>query len=228
MDGIKFSYENMKKIIFAFMTVSLLLLLSGCDLTPKYEEKYQKYASPATLTKESSGEVIFVTDDAMRLHPDKALVAPDSIIGLRYFINYQIVENTPPDYKITLLSQQSMPVDTIMLFSGAIPDSIANDGISKMNVWVAGKYLNMLVNFYGSGKKEHSFRLIDVKGDDGVNFELRHDNADDAVLTELQAAQSFDLSPYLSDFEGKTMKMTIKFRHIDGSDMTIEKNINLQ
>lgn len=215
-----------KKVFLLFAVV--VLSLSGCNLTPAVDDKYQRYASPATLEKESSGEVIFVTDDDMRLHPDKALVVADTLIGSRYFINYQIVEKTPPDYKITLLSQQSMPVLPIMTFPGTIPDTIANDGISKLNVWVAGKYLNMLVNFYGSGRKEHVFRLIDTKNSDGLVLELRHDNVGDPMQTELQAAMSLDISRYLDQAEGNTLNMTLKFRHVNGEDMTVEKSIAVQ
>ena len=96
-----------------FFILILILTLSSCDwLEPEVEQSNQIYQTAATLIHDTSGKNLFLTDDSLKLQPTEGIIIPDnkkdSLLNKRYFITFQITEQTTTLYTINLLSSQHL------------------------------------------------------------------------------------------------------------------------
>lgn len=184
----------MKKYLLPLFVIILVALnATSCLDVGDDIDRVNLRGAAATLARTPSGETVFVTDDSITMHPSEAVTAADSLIGMRYFLDFRLLEQTATDFDIAIINIQQMIVDTVV----ASAPSRADDYVEPRIVWTSGSYINMLLTVEASTIWSHDFTLYDVSTDDNLCFELRHDRNNDPYNTQTRAAISFDAKKYI-------------------------------
>lgn len=202
----------MNKKLFILL-IAIITLCSACDwLEPNIDQSNQKFFAAATLVHDPSGENIFITDDSIKIFPISKITIPDnqkdSLLNKRYFITFQLGEETkttdnPMD--VNLLSMQMMyDYQVTEISTDSALSAYKNQQLTINRLWCSGSYINFISTIAGSGSKTHNYHLIyntNVKSDT-LFLTLRYDNNDDAGIYTLQNAISYNVGKYLQNNQG--------------------------
>ena len=199
----------MNKILISLLAT--LLLFTSCEnfLNTEVDPSTHVYYAAATLTYVPSGENIFITDDSLYLYPTSKITIPDlqkdSLLNQRYYITFQIEENSSVSNNvanINLLSMQMMYTKTIIEIDSIDElQQYKNQQLSMQQLWTSGSYLNFITSITGSGYTPHNYHLIyntENSSSDTIYLTLRYDNNNDSPIYNLQNALSYNLSKYLN------------------------------
>ncbi|MFI3297355.1 MAG: NigD-like C-terminal domain-containing protein [bacterium] len=194
-----------------FFAVVVLTIFASCDSTEGflagdgYEfEDYTVYGAATTLVKEESGEIVYMTDDSLKLVPMYTISAADSLLNQRYYVEFQIYQTiSSSTYEVNVVSVQYMFIENVSSIDDSSElDSYADDCITPIWVWGACNYVNLLCYIDASNEIQHNFYLVEDKSsstNDTINFYIRHDNNDDANGSTSKAAISFDISSFVTN-----------------------------
>lgn len=198
------------------------VLLTGCVWNNGFSVS-TRYGSPVVMSRHTSGDIFFATDDSIHLFPLPQMTVADSMIGRRYFIDYSVSDSSNTfTYAITLHNMQLMPTDTVLKLSNDIDiDDMPDVPIEKDAIWVTGKYLNMLLYIEASGIMDHHYKLIDT-GDKALKFRLMHDDLGDKHTIRLRNAISFDIQKYQEMAQSEELDIEITYNQ-KGSGITTTK-----
>lgn len=192
----------MRKALFFF--AALTVILNSCLDNPT-NDKNKLHGVAATLNKAQTGEIIFITDDSIKMHPSEAVTAVDSLLGSRFFVDFRLLQQSEKDFYIEVANLQRMKVDSVRLGKYEEMDAPVIPQIA----WVSGRYVNFLLNVRGGQIALHDFRMYDRSKDGKANFILRHDPKNDPTQYMARAAVSFDLKNYIDTMTTDSMTIAL-------------------
>lgn len=212
------------KILFIWFS-AVFAIVGFCACTEKSTEEDDVQAMILTVCKNASGTVYFLDDDTTTTYiPSPALVLHDSLVGRRCYVEYSYL-SPATDYTYTInLTYAHIACESkvVLVDSDAAMAALGDAALSPVWVWVSGRYLNVLFDYYGTSLTEHKFSLAhDVRAvaplDSMLTVELRHNLNGDAPKALLSEVASFDLAPLALDTAGVAY-LRVKYRTFDGSD----------
>ncbi|MDR1592495.1 MAG: hypothetical protein LBS16_06400 [Prevotellaceae bacterium] len=177
------------------------------------------------LQKTESGVAYFLQDDATTMAPLDAIVAADSLVGHRYYLEGRIITGAEKiagyDYTMRIdlvMSVTEHPI--IYLDDNQSSDKYGNGHILFSNAFVTGrKYLNLFYDFYTGETTSmlHDFHLtfsasqnkrIDA---DIIYAEFHHQTPNDAKDVPHSAIASYDISEIIAAHT-KDFKLVVSYR----------------
>ena len=164
----------------------------------------------------------FVLDDGTTLGLNNNLEIADSLVGTRFYIDFQYANVTNRtdsfDATINLLNIQQVVTKPILIVE--TKSQLDSMGVNKINpswLWCSSHYLNIVYYVMGSNSLPHRVNLIEnlidpmeLSGDTLV-FELRHNSLNDPAYQQLRGVGSFDLSPFMEAAKDTVLKMKVYF-----------------
>lgn len=181
----------MKHALFLILALTATVLTGCLDVDTPDDDK-QLRGTAATLARTEAGENIFVTDDSIRMYPNASFAAKDSLIGMRYFVDFRLLEKHDRECSVELVNVQSMFVDSIKYDTPSLTDNPLTPAL----VWHSGSYINMLL-YVKPNVTYKDFTLYDITPSSGqLHFALRHDYHNSPYPTNSRIALSFDISQY--------------------------------
>lgn len=210
----------MKRIsIYVFIAV-LAFSLFSCNLSNDDYSGSNTYGAIGTIQKSSSNEPYFVLDDSTTLYAENLKTVPDSIIGQRYFLNFQIEgTGTTSDYDYVVYLNNITKAFTKSILEVNTKeqnDSLNNDAIDPKWIWISGHYVNFLYYVYSPYNTANSIELIhnnyapiETAGDTLV-LEVRFNGDNNSYVDQQNRyAASFDLSPYIDSISNGVLNVKV-------------------
>lgn len=196
----------------------LMLLLSGIVTgCLKEEEGYYSALGIIHITDDST---IIDTDEGERL-----LVDNDNTLGSgisdndRIIADFTLVDGAKPagiDYIIHVYYLEKVLFKPVIELTDEIADSIGNDELGILSMWLEKDFLNVNFMFYG-GNVKHFINLIRYPGEiptDTIDLEIRHNNRDDDAVYRQNGFVTFDLKS-LKNNAADSVVLCIKARDFD-------------
>jgi hypothetical protein len=196
----------------------LMLLLSGFVTgCLKEEEGYYSALGIIHITDDST---IIDTDEGERL-----LVDNDNTLGSgisdndRIIADFTLVDGAKPagiDYIIHVYYLEKVLFKPVIELTEEIADSIGNDELGILSMWLEKDFLNVNFMFYG-GNVKHFINLIRYPGEiptDTIDLEIRHNNRDDDAVYRQNGFVTFDLNS-LKNNAADSVVLCIKARDFD-------------
>ena len=208
---------RMKKYLFYLLMLLTSGILTGCL---KEEEEYY-----------SSLGIIHITDDSTIIHTDdgeRLLVDNDNTLGSgindndRIIADFTLVDGTTPsgiDYIIHVYYIEKVLFKPVIELTSEIQDSIGNDELGILSMWLEKDFLNLNFMFYG-GNVKHFINLIRYPGEipsDTIDLEIRHNNRNDDAYYRQNGFVTFDLQS-LKNGAAVSVVLCIKARDFDDSN----------
>ena len=223
--------KKMKK--WAFAALGLLLLacsLNSCSTDD--DNDYWKMMPSALVTVKTIGDgCYFQLDDSTTLMPEN-LKKPFGDKEVRALVNYSTTGKKDAQYGDivnvnwidSILTKQPVPC----LATPAENDAkYGNDAVDIVRDWVTiaeDGYLTLRFRALWGNVKAHSINLIaNVNPQNPYEVEFRHNTNGDPQLRWGDALVAFNLNDVLPDTQGKTMKLTIKWKSTLG-DKSVQFN----
>ena len=215
----------MKKIILmknVLMVCFLTALLStSCLSNDSSGMGGGVYGTIGTYEKQSN-QPYFMLDDSLTMVTTNQLSIADSLIGDRFFLDFQKVQPQDEDpnynYTVNLLNIQRVVTKPILVVDTKSQlDSMGVDAIIPSWVWCSSHYINIVYYIKGSNGRPHMVNLIEnlyqpIKASgDTLVFELKHNDYNDYPYQELRGVSSFDLTPYMEQSKDSVLKMQIYY-----------------
>lgn len=221
------NYSLLRKTFCLTLAVIGLSSLSSC--LNDDDNTYEKMIPNALVTAKTDGDDTFFLqlDEQTTLLPVNMASSPFGEKEVRALVNYEEVEESSGKYSkaVQINWIDSILTKPIAPDLGEDNDSVyGNDPIEILNDWVTiaeDGYLTLrFMTNWGYGSQPHYVNLL--RTDNAANpyeVEFRH-NAYGDVYGELGSALvAFDLSQ-LSDTDGKTVKLTLKWKSFSGEKST--------
>ena len=216
----------MNKLMYRFLS-TLLVFVTCVSITSCLDDSDP--VDPYTLAiwtaqKADDQQLYFVADDdSTTFVSSKTLTYPDSLLGKRCYVEFNLTTQQKENYTYVIDVQyiQSVPTwDFVDIYTENQSDSLGYGSSELALVWVTGNYLNMMYRYYGTGTIKHSFALArnyyqpEASPDSVVNLEFRHNDNSDNALQEYLNVVSYDISSFA---DGKTSDfyLNIKYRTFD-------------
>lgn len=192
----------MKRIFLVLATI--VVVLNSCLDIPDTDTKTLRGAA-TTLSRTETGEIVFVTDDSITLHPSEPVTATDLLLGTRYFLDFKIPANVENSNTVEIVNFQEMRIDSVR---DKMPSG-TNHPVTPSAVWASGKYLNMLLFVTGSNLSGHVFTLTDSGKDkpSGLHLQLHHHTVPEHYQNNMRACLSFDMQNYLDTLSADTVNI---------------------
>lgn len=181
--------------------VLITLLFTGClNDNEDYEPEYLELGVVIGSTPSS---FLISTDSKSILKPVE--VVPQNITiehGSRVLVRYSVVEKVEGmtfDFTVRILAMADILTKPILhVNSELIRDSVKNDPVQIINVWIAQDFLNVEFNYSGSGQKTHYFYTsIDperqVAGGVPIIIDFHHNAKDDINYRTYRSVMSIPL-----------------------------------
>lgn len=147
----------MKRILFLPL-VLLAFLFTGC--MNENEDYEQEYLELGVVHGYSSTNFLIKTDSDLILYPVESLANLDVENGERVLVRYTVVEQAQGldyDFAIKVLALAEIETSEIVhADSQEVRDTLKNDPVQIINVWIAQHFLNIEFTFSGS-QKDHYF-----------------------------------------------------------------------
>ena len=161
-------------------------------------------------------------DDGLTMGIVNAIEIPDSMIGKRFFMDFQYVsENSRTDTFDSMASLLNIQqVVTKPILDITTKEELDSMGVNKINpswVWCSSHYMNIVYYVMGSNSIPHMVNLIDNEYDpirvsgDTLVFELRHNAYNDPPMQQLRGVGSFDLTPYMESATDTVLKIMVYY-----------------
>lgn len=221
------NYSLLRKTFCLILAVIGLSSLSSC--LNDDDNTYEKMIPNALVTAKTDGDDTFFLqlDEQTTLLPVNMASSPFGEKEVRALVNYEEVEESSGKYSkaVQINWIDSILTKPIAPDLGEDNDSVyGNDPIEILNDWVTiaeDGYLTLrFMTNWGYGSQPHYVNLL--RTDNAANpyeVEFRH-NAYGDVYGELSSALvAFDLSQ-LPDTDGKTVKLTLKWKSFSGEKST--------
>lgn len=221
------NYSLLRKTFCLTLAVIGLSSLSSC--LNDDDNTYEKMIPNALVTAKTDGDDTFFLqlDEQTTLLPVNMASSPFGEKEVRALVNYEEVEESSGKYSkaVQINWIDSILTKPIAPDLGEDNDSVyGNDPMEILNDWVAiaeDGYLTLrFMTNWGYGSQPHYVNLL--RTDNAANpyeVEFRH-NAYGDVYGELSSALvAFDLSQ-LPDTDGKTVKLTLKWKSFSGEKST--------
>lgn len=220
------NYSLLRKTFCLTLAVIGLSSLSSCL---NDDNTYEKMIPNALVTAKTDGDDTFFLqlDEQTTLLPVNMASSPFGEKEVRALVNYEEVEESSGKYSkaVQINWIDSILTKPIAPDLGEDNDSVyGNDPIEILNDWVTiaeDGYLTLrFMTNWGYGSQPHYVNLL--RTDNAANpyeVEFRH-NAYGDVYGELGSALvAFDLSQ-LPNTDGKTVKLTLKWKSFSGEKST--------
>lgn len=221
------NYSLLRKTFCLTLAVIGLSSLSSC--LNDDDNTYEKMIPNALVTAKTDGDDTFFLqlDEQTTLLPVNMASSPFGEKEVRALVNYEEVEESSGKYSkaVQINWIDSILTKPIAPDLGEDNDSVyGNDPIEILNDWVTiaeDGYLTLrFMTNWDYGSQPHYVNLL--RTDNAANpyeVEFRH-NAYGDVYGELSSALvAFDLSQ-LPDTDGKTVKLTLKWKSFSGEKST--------
>lgn len=221
------NYSLLRKTFCLTLAVIGLSSLSSC--LNDDDNTYEKMIPNALVTAKTDGDDTFFLqlDEQTTLLPVNMASSPFGEKEVRALVNYEEVEESSGKYSkaVQINWIDSILTKPIAPDLGEDNDSVyGNDPIEILNDWVTiaeDGYLTLrFMTNWSYGSQPHYVNLL--RTDNAANpyeVEFRH-NAYGDVYGELSSALvAFDLSQ-LPDTDGKTVKLTLKWKSFSGEKST--------
>lgn len=221
------NYSLLRKTFCLTLAVIGLSSLSSC--LNDDDNTYEKMIPNALVTAKTDGDDTFFLqlDEQTTLLPVNMASSPFGEKEVRALVNYEEVEESSGKYSkaVQINWIDSILTKPIAPDLGEDNDSVyGNDPIEILNDWVTiaeDGYLTLrFMTNWGYGSQPHYVNLL--RTDNAANpyeVEFRH-NAYGDVYGELGSVLvAFDLSQ-LPDTDGKTVKLTLKWKSFSGEKST--------
>jgi hypothetical protein len=158
---------KMKPALFALCIALLLLPVTGCEKDPKRLDNY--FVDFATVKKEAAG-YRFLLDNGRLLVPQETDYTGDE--GQRVIFNYVPLQGD------TVKINQVTNIFTGAIQSEGFPERYTKDPVKIQSIWVAGGYLNMVIETeYHS--KPHKVALFRDSSSPSADLYFSHSREDD-------------------------------------------------
>ena len=209
-----------------YLVYMLMLLLSGIVTGCLKEE--EGYYSALGIIHIDDDSTIIDTDEGERL-----LVDNDNTLGSgisdndRIIADFTLVDGDKPtgiDYIIHVYYLEKVLFKPVIELTDEIADSIGNDKLGILSMWLENDFLNVNFRFYG-GNVKHFINLIRYPGEipsDTIDLEIRHNNRNDDALYQQNGFVTFDLRS-LKNNAADSVVLCIKARDFD--DDNYEKSV---
>ncbi len=196
----------MKRFLFLFIAcLSVVGFFSAC-INNNDTDRGSSDIGTVNKTDDASAKYTITCDNSTLLLPTTTdSYGPTLKNGERVYVEYSLISANPSSvassvqYNVKILGISPILTKPIFNITPATQDSIGNDPILCIdNMWISGKYLNYMLEYYG-GTTTHLINLVkDVKKQDPtgatINLELRHNSKGDAGQTWFRTIVSFDLT----------------------------------
>jgi len=211
----------MKKYMIYLVLVVTSGILTGCL---KEEEALYSALGVIHIANDS---VIIDTDKGSRLLVENSSGLVSSIKDKdRVIADFTLVDKTVPqgiNYIVAIQYIEKVLFKPVIELTPEIADSIGNDQVGILNLWLEKDYLNLNFAYYG-GNEKHFINLIRYPGEipsDTIDLEIRHNDRNDAGMYRLNGFVSFDLKS-LQGESADSVVLRIKAREYD--DRLYSKN----
>ncbi len=185
------------------------LLMTGC-FNDNREPQPRVYADLVTVENPQVKNQFFMRRDDNKLlwfeEGYTQTFKPDD--GQRLLIYYNILSDKTGtgvyDYDVRVTEAYNVLTKDVFQITPETQDSIGNDPVDIVGVWVGSKYLNVDFEYYAhSGSIAHYINLVydsaKVYDDNNIHLEFRHNaNKDEAAFKQWGIA-SFDISSLQSE-----------------------------
>lgn len=221
------NYSLLRKTFCLTLAVIGLSSLSSC--LNDDDNTYEKMIPNALVTAKTDGDDTFFLqlDEQTTLLPVNMASSPFGEKEVRALVNYEEVEESSGKYSkaVQINWIDSILTKPIAPDLGEDNDSVyGNDPIEILNDWVTiaeDGYLTLrFMTNWGYGSQPHYVNLL--RTDNAANpyeVEFRHNAYGDVYGEQGSALVAFDLSQ-LPDTDGKTVKLTLKWKSFSGEKST--------
>jgi hypothetical protein len=182
------------------------LLITGC-LKDDEEPQLQIYDDLVTVENPQSKTQFFMRrDDNKLLWLEEGYAQnfnPDD--GQRLLIYYNILSDKTDtgiyDYDIKVIEAYKVLTKEIFQITPETQDSIGNDPVEAVNIWIGSKYLNIYFEYFTyAASIPHYINLVydsaKVYDDNKIHLEFRHNANNDVAFHKRWSVASFDIVVY--------------------------------
>jgi len=194
----------MKKFRFLLFVVILgsIPFLQSCLDDDDDSDHYS--LAIATLKINQGKDYYLLLDDNSKILPSDTSAIHSYKIkdGQRVLINYTVININEDlygyNYSVRLNSISDVLTKKVIELNPANADSIGDDNIEPVNIWIGSKYLNIEFQMLGSNVKPHMVNLVSnvtpKEPEDGyASLEFRHNFNGDDPTRLYSGIVSFDL-----------------------------------
>lgn len=217
----------MTKLVYRFASILVaaftLVSVTSCLSDPEPVEPYT--VAVWTAQRAQDKQLYFIADDdSTTFVPSYTLSYPDSLLGERCYVEFNLSTQKKEGYKYVVDVRYIQFVPTWNVFdihTTNQSDSLGNDPTNVMVAWVSGNYLNMMYQYYGTGTIKHTFTLArnylstETVPDSVVNLEFRHNRKLDQAGRRYDNVASFNISS-LAVNKTTDFYINIKYYHPNG------------
>ena len=212
----------MNKIKYRFVSMLLVVFTSAIFVSClDNSEPVEPYNIAVwTVQRAQDKQLYFMADDdSTTFVPSYALTYPDSLLGERAYVEFNLSTQKKEGYTymVDVRYIQSVPTWNVFeIHTTNQNDSLGNDPTGITVAWVSGNYLNMMYKYYGTGTITHNFTLArnylstEVTPDSVINLEFRHNRKLDQSGRAYDHVASFDISSLAA---GKTSDFYINVKY---------------
>ncbi len=190
----------MKRLFYVFLSAFIMSWLVSCSLD---DDTNLTYVDLGVVMGEDVATFKIKTDNNLILIPVEFPDKYEIENGKRVLVQYEIIksdkEENTSEFRVKALSIQNLLVKEILEVNDIMRDTLADDPLRIVNVWVGQSFLNVEFSFYGY-EKAHYFDLVldpiqQVEDSDEIILDFHHNANNDVDVYELPSIMSFNLKP---------------------------------
>lgn len=213
---------NFAVLLLAFVILLMInIVFSSCK--DDTETSYTKYG---TVEKTSNTDFRIKLDEGATLNPRESFISGSELSdSMRLIVDFTILEELDSSYNIKLNYAKEILTKPILPYNDSILDSLGNDPIKVIDVWITYGFINF--DFLYSGNiptpsVSHMVNLLQHPLSDGkVILEFRHNAFGDKQETMYGGVVSFPIAKLLEGID-KTAKIQIQYKDSPNSTKTID------
>ena len=184
-----------KYFVSSFSITAIILALVSCSL--ETQENEVSLIHLGVVSGNTPSSFLIETDGGKILKPLQFPVNYEIVDGTRILAGYVIVNTVADqnhDYTVRIDFIQNVLTKNIVHANQTVRDTLANDPIQIMNVWIGNNFLNVDFVFEGNNQP-HFFNLVldplkqDTPGHIALDF--HHDANQDAPIRQFRGLASF-------------------------------------
>ncbi|WP_291529589.1 NigD-like protein [Bacteroides sp. UBA939] len=228
--------KKLKLYLAAFTLICLTIpALQSCMNDDN--SNLRSYLTIGTLNIIEGREYYFDLDDGDKMYPgDTTHVHNYTLIdGQRAFIHFFPLEEDIPgyEYNAQIVEIENILTKPIIPLTTATADSIGNDRINVINLWITNNFLNIEYQFFHSNNedKKHMLNLVINETPDApssepdyINLEFRHNSYGDVQRKLFQGVVSFKLDEIAGQLNKKGLKILVNSIYDGKRTYTVEFN----
>jgi hypothetical protein len=182
--------KKVKWILCSFLLIGGSLLLQSC-LDDDDNNDYNSLAI-TTIKVKAGQDYYFALDDGKKMLPGDTTSIHNYLVkdGQRAFVYFNLLEEKKEgyDYNAKVQYIENILTKSVIPMDEQTTDSIGDDRINIVDMWLGGGYLNIEFQLFGTQniQKKHMLNLVrnerqDAPQEDAdyINLEFRHNAYDD-------------------------------------------------